>query len=325
MNTEKATVLVTGGSGFIGRHLCKLLVDQGYDVINIDRVKFDQPGVIQYPFDLASHQVDGVIKLTRPETIIHLAAEHEVGRSVQEPAVYYENNINNTINLLNAAAQAGVKNFIFSSSSSVYGNQDSYPVSEDAIKLPQSPYARTKSMVEDMLPDYEQAYGIRWLSLRYFNAVGAGYTQDPPAHIVPKLCEAAAKETIFEIYGNNYDTPDGTCLRDYTHVTDIAEAHLAGMRVLQESDVTSQSINLGANRPVSVLELIDMFNQVTGQNVTRDYMPNRAGDVVITHASNQRAFDILHWEPKHTLEQACAEAWQWHQSQKPSRRKKNAQ
>lgn len=323
MNTEKATVLVTGGSGFIGRHLCKLLVDQGYDVINIDRVKLEQPGVIQYPFDLASHQVDGVVKLTQPETIIHLAAEHEVGRSVQEPAVYYENNINNTVSLLNAAAEAGVKNFIFSSSSSVYGNQPEYPVTEQALKSPQSPYAHTKSMVEDMLPDYEQAYGIRWFSLRYFNAVGAGYTQDPPAHIVPKLCEAAAKNKVFEIYGTDYPTPDGTCLRDYTHVEDIAHAHLAAMHVLKETEVLSQPINLGSNRPVSVLDLIDMFNQVTGQNVTRDTMPRRAGDVSITHASNHRALTLLGWEPQRTLEQACAEAWQWYQSQKPPRRKKN--
>lgn len=325
MNTEKTTVLVTGGSGFIGRHLCRLLVDQGYDVINIDRVKLDQPGVIQYPFDLASHQVDGVIKLTQPETIIHLAAEHEVGRSVLEPAVYYENNINNTVSLLNAAAEAGVKNFIFSSSSSVYGNQDHYPVSEHATKRPRSPYARTKSMVEDMLPDYEQAYGIRWLSLRYFNAVGAGYTQDPPAHIVPKLCEATAHQKQFEIYGTDYSTPDGTCLRDYTHVEDIAHAHLAAMRVLKETEVLSQPINLGSNRPVSVTELVALFNQVTGEKLNVVNAPRRSGDVAITHASNQQALEILGWEPQRTLDQACAEAWHWYQSQKPSRRKRNAQ
>jgi len=323
MNTEKATVLVTGGSGFIGQHVCKLLVDQGFDVINIDRVKLDQPGVIQYPFDLASHQVDGVIQLTQPETIIHLAAEHEVGRSVQEPAVYYENNISNTISLLNAATRAGVKNFIFSGSSSVYGDQSEYPVSETAQKRPQSPYARTKSMIEDLLPDYEQAYGIRWLSLRYFNAVGSGYTQDPAAHIVPKLCMAAHNQTEFAIYGTDYPTQDGTAVRDYTHVTDIAHAHVAAMRTLVENLAPSQCINLGANRPASVLELIDIFQAATGQVVHTTNSERRAGDVVTTHASNQRAWEVLGWEPQHTLEQACAEAWTWFCSLKP-RRKKNA-
>ena len=167
MNEEAKTVLVTGGSGYIGGVVCRLLVDAGHNVVNLDRAKKQIPGVNQYPFDIDNHQVKGIIKLIKPDTIIHLAADHEVGRSVLEPNVFYKNNVANTIDLLDHAVESGVKNFIFSSSSSVYGDIDTFPTTEDTPKAPVSPYGLSKSIIEDILPDYEKAYGLKsWLHTR---------------------------------------------------------------------------------------------------------------------------------------------------------------
>lgn len=316
-NTESKTVLVTGGSGFIGTVVCKLLVEQGHNVINIDRKKKDISGVTQYPFDIDNHQVEGIIKLTQPDTIIHLAAEHEVARSTVEPGVYYQNNVANTILLLNHAVASGVKNFVFSSSSTVYGNTDQLPTPENTPSAPVSPYGRSKVMVEEMMKDYEAAYGIKCVSLRYFNAAGAmpdnshGYTQDPASHLIPILARKLAKGETLTVFGSDYDTVDGTCERDYTHVCDIAEAHIAAMNMLDKEGVTGGTFNIGAGSPSSILDVINEFEQVTGNTVMFEYAARRPGDAAKTHADTTQALNCMGWKPQYTLTQIVEHAWAW--------------
>lgn len=319
------TILVTGGSGFIGTVVCKQLVEEGHNVINIDRKKKDIEGVTLYPFDIDNHQVKGLIALTKPDAIIHLAADHEVGRSVSEPAVYYHNNVSNTINLLNCAVENGVKHFIYSGSSSVYGNTSTFPTTEDTPKDPQSPYARTKSIVEDIMADYAKAYDFQYISLRYFNAAGAmpdsshGYTQDPATHLVPVVCRKAVHGEVLDINGNDYDTKDGTCERDYTHVCDIASAHIAALNYLDKVD-HSDIFNIGAGESQSILDVIGAVNAIAKQPVEYQVVSRREGDVAKTYAGTSKAKELLEWEPKYTFEDIVTHAYAW---EKKHKRKKS--
>ena len=319
--SEQQTVLVTGGSGFIGTMICLQLVEAGYNVINIDRdkKKKELPGTTLYPFDISNHQVDGIIQLTKPDTIIHLAADHEVGRSVLEPDVFYENNVANTIGLLNSAIKAGVKNFVFSSTSSVYGDTHSFPTAESEPMLPVSPYGRSKAFVEDLLWDYTHAHSMRFVSLRYFNAAGAdpdmrhGYTQDPASHLVPIVCRNALSGETLTVYGNDYDTPDGTCERDYTHVWDIASAHLSAMDYLNAGG-DSNVFNIGAGNSTSVLGIVEALERVTGASVNCEYGERRAGDPAKTYSDISKAHSVLGWQPKYGIDDIVAHAYQWEQT-----------
>lgn len=325
--SESKTILVTGGSGFIGTALCKLLVEAGHNVINIDRKKKDIEGVTLYPFDIDNHQVRGIIQLVKPDAIIHLAADHEVGRSMQEPSVYYANNVANTINLLNCAVEAGVKEFIYSSSSSVYGNTDVIPTPESERCDPRSPYARTKHMVEQILDDYRKAYDFNYISLRYFNAAGAmpdlshGYTQDPASHLVPILCRKSITGETLTINGSDYPTVDGTAARDYTHVCDIASAHLAALNYLHDTE-TSDVFNIGAGRSTTVMEMVAALAEcdVTETALTTVLGPRRDGDVAQTGADIRRAKEFLGWEPQFSLQDILTHAYAW--EKKNTKRKK---
>lgn len=314
-DTQK-TVLVTGGSGFVGGMVCRLLVAAGHNVINIDRRKKEIDGVTQYPFDIDNHQLKGVIQLTRPDTIMHFAAEHEVGRSMVEPGKYYWNNVANTIALLNHAVGAGVKNFVFSSSSSVYGLHDTFPTPETTDRNPVSPYGRTKKMVEDILIDYYRAYGLNFSALRYFNAAGAdpdlkhGYTQDPATHLIPILARAAITNETINVYGNDYATKDGTAERDYTHVFDIATAHLAAMNYLEDGGM-SGAFNIGAGSTASVLEVINTFNKTNNTNIKYSIADRRPGDPAQTYADITKAKNAFGWEPVYKLEDIVKHAYEW--------------
>lgn len=318
--SEQKTVLVTGGSGFIGIMVCLQLVEAGYNVINIDRDKKKKklPGTTLYPFDISNHQVDGIIQLTKPDTIIHLAADHEVGRSVQDPGVFYQNNVANTIGLVNSAIKAGVKNFVFSSTSSVYGDIHSFPTAESAPMLPVSPYGRSKAMVEQMLWDYTHAHGMRFVSLRYFNAAGAdpdmrhGYTQDPASHLVPIVCRNALSGDTLTVYGNDYDTPDGTCERDFTHVCDIASAHLCAIDYLDNGG-DSDVFNIGAGNSTSVLGVVEALEHTTGAKVNYEFDNRRAGDPAKTHSDIAKAKKLLKWSPQYTINDIVEHAYQWEQ------------
>jgi UDP-glucose 4-epimerase len=329
MTEQEKTIIVTGGSGFIGTALCKLLVEAGHNVINIDRKKKDIEGVTLYPFDIDNHQVKGIIQLVRPDAIIHLAADHEVGRSMVDPGIYYANNVANTINLLNCAVEAGVKEFIYSSSSSVYGDTDVVPTPEKHPREPQSPYARTKHMVEQILEDYRKAYDFNYVSLRYFNAAGAipdmshGYTQDPATHLVPILCRKAISGETLTINGSDYDsTADGTAARDYTHVCDIASAHLAALNYLHDTE-SSDVFNIGAGGSTTVLEMVAALADcdVTETALTTVLGPRRDGDVAQTCADVTKAKELLGWEAQYSLNDILEHAYAW--EMKNTKRKKS--
>lgn len=321
---ESKTILVTGGSGFIGTALCTLLNEAGHNVINIDRKKKTIDGVTQYPFDIDNHQVRGIIQLVKPDAIIHLAADHEVGRSVTEPSVFYANNVANTINLLNCAVEAGVKEFIYSSSSSVYGNTDVIPTPESETCAPQSPYARTKHMVEQILEDYRKAYDFNYISLRYFNAAGAmpdisdGYSQDPATHLIPLVVKAAIGNTEFKVNGNDYDTVDGTCKRDYTHVYDIATAHLAALNYLHDTEC-SDVFNIGTGVSHSVSEVLEKVIQLHEHSIDYSIGPARPGDIKETCADVSKAKSLLGWSPTYNIDDILNHAYEW---EKKNRRKK---
>ena len=313
--TQK-TILVTGGSGFVGGMVCRLLVDAGHNVINVDRRKKDIDGVTQYPFDIDNHQLKGVIQLTKPDTIMHFAADHEVARSVEDPGTYYWNNVANTIALLNQAVKAGVKNFVFSSSSTVYGMVDVFPTPEPTDRDPVSPYGKTKKMVEDILVDYHKAYGLNFAALRYFNAAGAdptlkhGYTQEPASHLVPILARAAIENSTVLIFGNDYPTNDGTAERDYTHVFDIATAHLAAMNYLQDGG-DSGAFNIGAGASASVLEVVNTFNAVNNTDIKYEVVSRRQGDVAKTYADITKASEAFGWSPIYKLDDIVRHSYEW--------------
>jgi len=310
-------VLVTGGSGFIGKEVCRLLVEAGHEVINIDRVKKAIDGVTQYPFDLSNHQTAGVLKVIRPKTIIHLAADHEVARSMEDPGTYYWNNVANTISLLNSAVEVGVENFVFSSSSSVYGNKaNGLAFTEEDDLNPISPYAKSKKIIEEILVDYNTAHGLNYASLRYFNAAGAGYTQVPPTHLIPNIAKHIVKGTELEIYGKDYTNhPSGTAVRDYTHVTDIAEAHLCAMDFLNINK-DSNIFNIGAGQGYSVMEVIKEFENVSGIMAKPVFKSKRAGDVNYTLADNSKSKNTLGWHPTRTLTDIVTDALEWEKKHK---------
>ena len=247
---------------------------------------------------------------------MHFAADHEVGRSMSEPGVFYWNNVGNTIALLNHAVEAGVQNFIFSSSSSVYGDIDNFPTTESTPKSPVSSYGMSKSIIEDILPDYKRAYGLNYTALRYFNAAGAdpdnkhGYTQNPASHIVPIISRKILAGESVEVFGDDYNTADGTCERDYTHMFDIAMAHMAADNYLSDGG-ESDIFNIGAGNSMSVLQVIEAFEQVLDIKVDYTVGARREGDAPKTYADNTKAREQLGWQPMFDLEQIVAHSYAW--------------
>jgi len=305
MNNEDKTILVTGGSGFIGSVTCKLLVDSGFNVINIDRVKRQLDGVTQYPFDIDNHQLKGVIELTKPDAVIHLAADHSVPESLVNPASTYNNNVANTISLLDHSINAGVKHFVFSSSSSVYGDSDSLLNTESDETNPKTPYGRSKLMIENVLKDFSEAYDFNFASLRYFNAAGSyeglGYQLNPKQHLVPILVEKALNGETFTINGDDYETPDGTCIRDYTHVFDIAVAHISALHYLMDGG-ESNIFNIGGGSGSSIKQVIAEVEKQTDKRLNVEVGPKREGDAERTDANIAKAFELTGWEPQYSLE-----------------------
>jgi len=310
MDNKEKTVLVTGGSGFIGSITCKLLVDSGYNVINIDRTKRKLEGVTQYPFDLSNNQIKGILELTKPDAIIHLAADHSVPKSISNPASTYFNNVSNTISLLQNAVNSNVKYFIFSSSSSVYGDSDSILNSEIDPTNPKTPYGRSKKIIEDILADFSKAYDFNFTSLRYFNAAGSyeglGYQLEPKEHLIPILVDKAIKDEEFTINGDDYDTVDGTCVRDYTHVFDIATAHLASLNYLFDGG-KSDIFNIGAGSPKSIKEVIKELETQMDINLKTSVGPKREGDPAKTDANTTKAMNSFGWEPVKTITDIIAD------------------
>jgi UDP-glucose 4-epimerase len=314
MDNMNRNVLVTGSKGFIGHQTVLQLQDQGFNVFGVDWAKdLTKPGLCD------SFDSDTVRTITREndiKTVMHFAADHEVGRSVEEPSVFYNNNVASSIKFLDRCIQAGVENFIFSSSSSVYGNTEVFPTIESTPKNPLSPYGRTKDMFEEILKDYERAYGIKTLSLRYFNAAGAdpynrhGYEQETYSHLIPILAKCFKENKEFTVFGTDYDTPDGTCIRDYTHVWDIAQAHINAVPYLFNNG-SHQVFNIGKGNGESVYDVYKEFILQTGTEVKVNKGERREGDPSKTFADIELAMTELNWTPKYNMKDIVEHAIAW--------------
>ncbi len=318
-------VLVCGGAGYIGSHTVKALLREGFEVILFDNFSSGREEllvggeVIRADLD-DKEPIRKAFRSREIGAVLHFASLIQVGESYVNPQRYYTHNLSTSLNLLEAMLEAGVKTFIFSSSAAVYGIPRETPITESHPLNPINPYGYTKLFVERILQDYERAYGLKFVSLRYFNAAGAdpecqlGEMHDPETHLIPNiLLSLLGKKKTFELYGTDFPTPDGTAIRDYIHVTDLAEAHvLALQRLLNRPE--SMFINLGASRGHSVLEVIKKTDKVTAREVLFKAGPQRLGDPPVLLASKEKAEKELGWKPRYSdLETIIGTAWHWHQ------------
>jgi UDP-arabinose 4-epimerase len=316
-------ILVTGGAGYIGSHTCKALALEGMRPIAYDNLIYGHRDSVRWgPLvegDLAdSEKLAAVIREFRPSAVLHFAAYAYVGESVLEPAKYYQNNVGGTLSLLEAMRAEGVRHIVFSSTCATYGHPLSTPIAEDHPQVPINPYGAGKLMVERILRDYGDAYGFRSIALRYFNAAGAdpqadiGERHDPETHLIPLVLGAAAgKRPPLTIFGDDYETPDGTCVRDYIHVSDLADAHVLALRALQAGVVTN-AYNLGNGRGFSVREIVAEAQRVTGLEVPFTVGARREGDPAHLVGDARSAKAALGWRPRlDSLTDILGSAWQW--------------
>jgi UDP-glucose-4-epimerase GalE len=326
-----SVVFVTGGAGYVGSHAVKALAAAGYDVVvyddlsaghreAVDRIAAASSGravtlVVGSMLDRPA--LDRAMGEARPAAVMHFAARLDVGESVREPLAYYDVNVTGTLNVLAAMALARVPRFVFSSTCAIFGETDA-PLVEDLPTRPVNAYGETKLAVERALPHVERATGIRWSALRYFNAAGAdedgliGEAHDPEIHVIPRAIAAAAANADFTVYGTDYATPDGTCIRDYVHVTDLADAHILALRRL-EAGGESRAYNLGTGTGVSVRQVLDTIGRVAGRPVPHRIGARRAGDPARLVANSERARHELGWRPARSLDQIVRTAWRWHE------------
>jgi len=314
------SVLVVGGAGYIGSHAARVLRRNGYEVIIYDNLSrghvFLAEGFELIVADIAD-RAQLKRAMTRVDSVMHFAAHSQVGESVQNPRIYFQNNDELGLVLLNCALDAGVRRFIFSSTCAVYGTPDRMPITEDTPRHPVNPYGTSKLFFEHALEAYDRAYGLRYMSLRYFNAAGAdesgeiGELHFPESHLIPNALKAITGERgELELFGDDYPTPDGTCIRDYIHVNDLAEAHVLALKHL-ESGKNSAALNLGTGVGCSVKEVITTTESVTGKKVPRRLGPRRAGDPPTLVADPARAQAALQWKAKRSLREIVETAWRW--------------
>ena len=322
--TDLIPVLVTGGAGYIGSHTCKTLRSKGYLPITYDNLSRGHrwavrwgPLVVGDLFDDAA--LDAVFAQYSPVAVLHFAGFGYVGESVENPAIYYRNNVAGTISLADAMRRNGVDQLVFSSTCATYGvAKHGSQVSEQTLQNPISPYGRSKWMVERILHDYWRAYGLRSVSLRYFNAAGAdpeleiGEVHEPEPHVIPNiLLTAAGQHPVFTVNGQDHDTPDGTCVRDYTHVSDLAAAHVLALQALQEKRA-KPAYNLGNGRGYSILELLRSAERVTGKKIPVAYNEARPGDPPAAVADPALAYRELRWTPQYGgIDAMLGSAWGW--------------
>jgi UDP-arabinose 4-epimerase len=319
-------ILVTGGAGYIGSQTCKLLHQCGFLPISYDNLSYGHREAVQWGPLVVGDIADSVtlkkaFREYNPDAVIHFAAFAYVGESVQDPGKYYQNNVAGTINLLEVMRNCGCHNIIFSSTCATYGVPDRLPLDENSEQLPISPYGKSKLMIEQMLADYDLAYGIKHITLRYFNAAGAdpngiiGEDHEPETHLIPLTIEAVlGKRSAIEVYGTDYGTPDGTAIRDYIHVADLAMAHLQSCEYLQNNN-TSKTFNLGTGTGTSVQEIIKEVEKNSGRTVPVIYCQRRAGDPPVLVASADKAQRILGWKPHcSNIDSIVKDAWKWHSS-----------
>ncbi len=321
-------VLVTGGAGYIGSHFVKFLLKKNVNVSVIDNLGRGHaeavPDAVEFnKIDLLDfNRLSGYLSHKRFDAVVHFAAFAYVGESVENPALYYTNNVVGSLNLLKAAVKTGIKKIIFSSTCSVYGNPLEVPISEDEPTKPINPYAESKLVIEKILRDFETAYGLKYVALRYFNAAGAdpegdtGESHDPEPHLIPLVLQTAlGKRDKIYIFGDDYDTPDGTCIRDYIHVNDLAKAHYLALIYLSEYK-KSEIFNLGTGKGNSVKEIIDTAAKVTGKEIKSEITGRRPGDPAVLVADNSKAKKVLGWQPEFHLEDIISTAYNWHRNPK---------
>jgi len=334
MNNLRGTVLVTGGAGFVGSHSCKALRKAGYLPVTYDNLVYGHEWAVKWgPFErgdiLHRSRLDDVVEQYRPSAIMHFAAFAYVGESVTDPGTYYRNNVAGSLNLLEVARDHGIDKFVFSSTCATYGIPDQLPITEDTPQRPISPYGATKLMVERMLADFGAAHGLRAIALRYFNAAGAdvqgeiGEDHEPETHLIPLVLDAASgRRSDVTIFGTDYETPDGTCVRDYIHVADLADAHINALEALEVGG-SSGAYNLGNGQGFSVLEVVEAVRRVTGLDVPVTRSDRRAGDPAALISDATKARELLGWQPQiNTLDDIVRTAWAWHQKVPGAARRK---
>jgi len=324
-----ANVLVAGGAGYIGSHMCKCLHEAGYGVTVIDNLATGHREAVQWG-ELVVGSIEDralvaeVLRSRRIDAVMHFAASSQVGESVTQPYFYYRNNVSATLNLLEAMREQGVRDFIFSSTAAVFGEPQSALIDEDHSRRPINPYGNTKLAVEMILADAAAAYGLRAVALRYFNAAGAdpsgqlGESHEPETHLIPRLLQKAAGRPLeVKIFGTDYATADGTCVRDYIHVNDLADAHLRALRYLDGQGPGFHTFNLGNGSGYSVLQVVRAAEAVIGRSLDIPFGPRRGGDAVVLVASSRKARAVLGWQPQHpAIEDIIADAWRWHRDQR---------
>ena len=318
------TILVTGGAGYVGSHVCKSLAGAGFNPVTVDCLNHGHESSVKWgPLEIVdlrdSSRLNVVIKKHRPIGVMHFAALCNVGESVLDPAKYYHNNLVGSLNLLQGMLDQDVKTIIFSSSCAVYGIPESVPIPEKHPQAPINPYGVSKLVVENMLRDFSSAYAMRFVCLRYFNAAGAdpdgeiGEDHDPESHVIPLVIKAAlGQHRFFEIFGTDYETQDGTAVRDYVHVSDLALAHVLALRHLLDGG-QSTVLNLGTGRGHSVKEVIASVERLSGRSVPVKEALRRSGDPPILIADASEALKILAWCPEYrTLDKIITTALNWH-------------
>lgn len=319
------SILVTGGAGYIGSHTVYELIDAGYDVVVIDNLQTGfraavHPEARFYQVDIRdSEMLSDVLKKESIDGVIHFAASSQVGESMQKPLQYYNNNLYGTMKLLETMVACDVKNIVFSSTAATYGEPQRVPIVEDDPTIPTNCYGQTKLAMEQMMSWTERAHGLRYIALRYFNACGAhiggaiGEAHNPETHLIPVILQVPnGQREKLSIFGDDFDTPDGTCVRDYIHVTDLAAAHILALRYLLDGG-KSDVFNLGNGTGFSVKEVIEAARRVTGHAIPYEIASRRAGDPAQLVASSEKAIQTLGWRPEHNdLEAIIRSAWLWH-------------
>ncbi len=320
-------ILVCGGAGYIGSHVVRYLLDQNYEVVVYDNLSTGHREAVHPQAKFVEGDVRDAQALNAlfdgeaMDCVMHFCANSLVGESMENPLQYYDNNVNGTLCLLKAMIDHGVKQFIFSSTAATYGEPESLPIDEEAKTCPTNTYGETKLTVEKMLHWMHHAYGLNYKVFRYFNASGAhpdgtiGEDHNPESHLIPLILKTAQgiRDKIF-VFGDDYDTPDGSCIRDYIHVLDIADAHVRGIEHLKETGICD-TYNLGDGKGFSVFEVINEVKAITGMDFTVEVTQRRAGDPARLIASSQKAQTILGWKPRHSsLENIITTAWEWHRN-----------